>query len=1237
MTPGKESPVNEWLQKNAELEELLKEKTIELEQKNRELLIEDALERVRARTMVMQKSEELSEAASLLFRELQSIEKIPDRLGIVNYDEENKVFRNWITDQNGIQVTNSHTSSIHEPTTFNKVFRAWKENKDSLIIELSGNELKEWLLYVKDEMKLQINESHIKDRRIHYAAFHSYGFLMCTFHEPLKNNFIKLFIRFAKVFEQTYTRFLDLKQAENQAREAQIEAALERVRSKTMAMHNSQDVGATVVSLFDEVLKLGIDKSIRCGIGILDKETDHMETRSATSYPNGEVDLKIGLLDMRIHPMLVGLKKAWNSGKKSYSYDYIGDDVYRYYEALNNEPEYPFQADLDSLPENEYHISFIFPEGILFTFAPNPISDEAANIFTRFAGVFGQTYRRYQDLKKAEEQAREAQIEASLERIRAQVTAMQESSELLDIVVRMRSEFVSLGHEAHYFWYMRYLPEKYEKAMTSGDGTRIGMVMSLPRHIHGDIKLVADWEKSDEPTLVFAMDVDTAVDYIHKMITLGDFVQVDPNAPTLDDIRHIGGLTFIMARTTNGEIGFSLPGAVPDPPQESLDTLVRFAGVFDLAHRRFEDLLSAERQNRETQIELALERVRSKAMAMNTSEDLGVTVDVFFSELLGLNISPHRCGVGIVDGKSKIVRIRAIDTNQDKESRKIVGDLKLAGHPVLDKIFDSWVNQEEYFPVLCGKEILEYYKVMNPQVAFHDFADDEVQYGYYFYFKEGGVYAWTDTELEEQDIQIFRRYTSVLSLTYRRYLDLKDAELQAKEAIKQASLDRVRGQIASMRSTDDLQRITPLIWHELETLEVPFSRCGVFIVDELNSKTQAYLTTPEGKPLGVLNLSNDSNELTKTIVGHWRKKAVHKIHWNKDDFISWMQSMIDLGQVENREEYQGNTAPPESLDLHFIPFAQGMLYVGYKEPLPKNKIELVKSLAETFAVAYSRYEDFKQLEGAKNKVEITLNDLKSTQTQLIHAEKMASLGELTAGIAHEIQNPLNFVNNFAEVNTELIEELKEEVNNGEFEEVKAIANDISENEQKIKHHGMRAEAIVKGMLQHSRTSNNQKELADLNALSDEYLRLAYHGLRAKDKSFNADFKTDFDKDLPKIMVVQQDIGRVLLNLINNAFYAVSEASANKDETFKPKVIVSTKKLDDKIQISVQDNGNGIPPGIIDKIFQPFFTTKPTTEGTGLGLSMSYDIITNGHSGELKVQTKDGEGTELIIILPVNQN
>jgi signal transduction histidine kinase len=274
-----------------------------------------------------------------------------------------------------------------------------------------------------------------------------------------------------------------------------------------------------------------------------------------------------------------------------------------------------------------------------------------------------------------------------------------------------------------------------------------------------------------------------------------------------------------------------------------------------------------------------------------------------------------------------------------------------------------------------------------------------------------------------------------------------------------------------------------------------------------------------------------------------------------------------------------------------------------------------------------------EIDFQRTKAEQAIEELQSTQLQLIQREKMASLGELTAGIAHEIQNPLNFVNNFSEVNTELLQEMNEEIKKGNYQEVKNISQGILENEQKIAMHGKRADSIVKGMLQHSRSSSSQKEPTNINALADEYLKLSYHGLRAKDNSFNAKLQTDFN-DVDLINIIPQDIGRVLLNLFNNAFYAVAEKKKTHPENYEPLVSVSTKQNNNNLELIVSDNGSGIPQKLLDKIFQPFFTTKPAGEGTGLGLSLSYEII-KAHGGEIKVNTKTGEGSEFIIALPIS--
>jgi signal transduction histidine kinase len=517
-------------------------------------------------------------------------------------------------------------------------------------------------------------------------------------------------------------------------------------------------------------------------------------------------------------------------------------------------------------------------------------------------------------------------------------------------------------------------------------------------------------------------------------------------------------------------------------------------------------------------------------------------------------------------------------------------------------------------------------------------------------FSKGMLILSSPEPLAPGALYLLERFAGVFDLTYTRFNDLKTAEAQAREATKQASLDRVRAVIASMRSTEDLELITPLIFKELTILGVPFIRCGVFIIHEDRQIIDAYLSSPSGTSLGVLHLPYQASELTMHTVESWRNGRVHRQHWNQADFIAWTKQMMEQHQIDSSRTYQGADTAPESLDLHFVPFDQGMLYVGSLQALGEQDLELVLALAKSFSIAYARYEDFVKLEAAKANIESTLTELKSTQAQLIQQEKLASLGQLTAGIAHEIQNPLNFVNNFSEINAELSEEMLEAIDKGDLEEARALATDMKANQEKIRDHGKRADSIVKGMLQHSRSSAGAKEPTNVSALADEYLRLSYHGMRAKDKSFNATIKTDFDPELPPVPVVTQDIGRVLLNLFNNAFYAVNERKKIEGAGYEPEVVVRCGWADTPtanpavaglryaqpktaILITVQDNGTGIPESIKEKIFQPFFTTKPTGQGTGLGLSLSYDIV-KAHGGAMKVHSNEGEGTAFIIHLPI---
>jgi len=572
-------------------------------------------------------------------------------------------------------------------------------------------------------------------------------------------------------------------------------------------------------------------------------------------------------------------------------------------------------------------------------------------------------------------------------------------------------------------------------------------------------------------------------------------------------------------------------------------------------------------------------------------------------------------------------------------------------HPAVDQCFQRFYDAKQrgesfYVDEIGGEEIKTHYKrlislpefKLAPREFFDEFIAPEFQIFHIAYFEQGYLMFITYKPVP-QTWDIFKRFAKVFEQTYTRFLDLKKAEAQALEVAKRASVDRVRAEIASMRTTNDLERIQPIIWNELTTLGVPFIRCGVFIMDDEQQQVQSFLSTPDGKSIAAFRQPYNSPGEIGQIVEHWHQKKIYKQHWNEAEFIEFTKNLVQQGAISSGEKYVTENRPTD-LYLHFLPFMQGMLYAGCTTALSDDELQLVQNLADAFATAYARYEDFNKLEVAKHQIEKTLVDLKQTQAQLVQSEKMASLGELTAGIAHEIQNPLNFVNNFSDVNKELLVELKEEADKGNIEEIKAIADDIINNEEKINHHGRRADAIVKNMLQHSRSSGATKELTDINKLADEYLRLSYHGLRAKDKSFNSDFKADFDDNIGKVNVIPQDIGRVLLNLFNNAFYAVNEKlktrSSQLTTDYEPVVYLQTKKINNKVEIRVSDNGNGMPQKIVDKIFQPFFTTKPTGQGTGLGLSLAYDIV-KAHGGEIKVETKEGEGSEFVIQLPVTSN
>ncbi|MES1218593.1 MAG: ATP-binding protein [Bacteroidota bacterium] len=486
--------------------------------------------------------------------------------------------------------------------------------------------------------------------------------------------------------------------------------------------------------------------------------------------------------------------------------------------------------------------------------------------------------------------------------------------------------------------------------------------------------------------------------------------------------------------------------------------------------------------------------------------------------------------------------------------------------------------------------------------------------------------------------------------------ELEENLAQKHRAIEvEKALEKVRVKALEMRNSSELSETSAILFQQLKELNIDAVRSGLGIFDDENNAIELWITSiaDNGKLFFVLEYINvQVHPVFENIFESRKSNQPYALTiLEGKDLLNYYRVMSVYGDgIQNKRE----TVSSEYFYSFF--FSEGAINVVAGKALTGEEADIMLRMAKVFGLLYTRFLDLKRLEdqadlirNEKKILESTLDNLKAAQNQLIQSEKMASLGQLTAGIAHEIQNPLNFVNNFSELTQELLTEMCEEIKGGNYELAIALAKDISSNHEKINFHGKRADAIVKSMLQHSLARSGTKELTDINALSGNYSRLAYHNFQSKESqqspssSLQVTLHTDFDNSISVVNVIPQEIGRAILNLMNNAFYEVAEKAKYASQSsslsfYEPVVSVSTKKIISaseamEVEIKVADNGNGIQQNIIDKIFQPFFTTKPTGQGTGLGLSLAYDII-KAHGGEIKVNTTVGEGSEFIIQLPI---
>jgi signal transduction histidine kinase len=1059
----------------------------------------------------------------------------------------------------------------------------------------------------------------------------------------------------AKLQAAVKSRTIEL---ENQARELEIEAALERVRARTMAMQRSEELVDVATVLFQQVKALGVPQW-NCGFNIW-----NIGDNEFTYYPgspDGIISPSPCKIPLTEHPVFMRFDASRKRGDEFLIYEKEGEeqaDHYRYMLSLPGVGDL-LQSMLDAgfeLPkfQIDHLANFAYGNLIFITYEHFP---KMHDVFKRFAKVFEQTYTRFLDLQKAEAQTREAQINLAVERVRARALAMYKSEEILELVFKLKQEMMDLDIP-NVVAATIHLKEKdgnctmWDLTAMEYDEGKLHQPMVVHyrlEELDPDLFIKRMWDNT-APYFLVVQDEEDFKRTIQFLRNYGRTKEANESEAYLKNsgVKHGYHPTIPLH---NGRMCIDLL----EPPSGEMEMiLTKMGGAFDLAYKRFEDLKNSEAQLREAQIEGALEKVRSRTMGMQQSYELGDVATVLFKELNQLVSNLWTCGFVLCEK----------DRGED-EWWLSTGDgfipafyLPNTGDVTHTNIYDAWKKGATYHTEqLEGKALQQHYDwLMNIPVSNKIF-EDMLEAGFTLpswqklhcaYFSYGYLVMITQVPCAEE--QIFKRFAQVFDQTYTRFLDLQKAEAQTRQAKIETALEKVRARALAMQLPEELVAVAEVLRHEMGVLGVEeLETCSIYIHDEAINRTECWYALKDIRSEGKKLVSDHFPlSLPDTWVGREMEKFfatpanLASIVMQGDHRKEWI-NYCEENSIPLRG-YYGEVIPDRT--YHLYKFSHGAIGAAAAGEISPESWDLLKRAASVFSLAYSRFKDLTQarfdlqrLKEEKQRAETALSDLQTTQKQLIQAEKMASLGELTAGIAHEIQNPLNFVNNFSEVSSELISEMMEEVENGNTEEVKSIAIDVQQNLEKILHHGKRADAIVKGMLQHSSSGSGQKEPTDINQLADEYLRLAYHGLRAKDKSFNATIKTDFDKTISKIDIIPQDIGRVILNLITNAFYVVNEKSKQNRPGYEPTVAITTASIElpsggRSISIKVADNGGGIPQKILDKIFQPFFTTKPTGQGTGLGLSLSYDII-KAHGGVLRVETKEGEGSTFIIVLPVN--
>ncbi|MDX1592142.1 MAG: ATP-binding protein [Balneolaceae bacterium] len=877
---------------------------------------------------------------------------------------------------------------------------------------------------------------------------------------------------------------------------------------------------------------------------------------------------------------------------------------------------------------------------------------------------------------------RELELESASERVRSHAMGMQEPDDIMNVLNVIKEEIArfKLGNIGTWVWIINE-----DETVTQWDISEIDLNGTM-----ANVNITLDLNKSEA---VIPHKAKWEHETYYEMPWEGDRLttivqeikELDPESGKMFERAIAEGriTTYWQACApfSRGVMGLDYASK---PPEDAEHILTKMATAFGMAYQRFEDLERAEAQARESQIEAALERVRSRSMSMQSSDELKDVGSALFQQLEKIGISPESSWISFVDPEDESMDVWIRHENQLRSSKKVTAE----DHPNFEKEIRVWQKEEPYILATIPKNdfIPSVKEIWDMNVE--DRADQNhiqvlnVRHKYGFL----GIGSWEP--ITPSDIAIYQRFAKVFEQTYTRFLDLKKAEQQAYESRVEASLERIREMAAAMNHSDDLQQIAEAMFREMEILQINPLRYGLGMINEENKEAELWASTvDDGKYLDILGtLSLTWHPMLMQAFDAWSAQHEEFIYELKGKELSDYYQKIgqvnpDIPDLKKLQDPNSG----ESQFVSFFPFKTGTLYAfTVDEPGEEGK-SILKRFANAFEQAHIRYDDLQIAEKQarliseeRDRLEVALKELKATKDQLVQQEKLASLGQLTAGIAHEIKNPLNFVNNFSDVSIELVVEAKEELSayrrqlsvgekldskespleggkNGEAVQgddaesdnaqnlsiALEILEDIEANLRKIHEHGSRADSIVKSMLQHSRGGSGNMEPSNLNALTKEYVNLAFHGMRAAKDPINVEIDLQLDESIGEIPLIAEDFSRVLVNLCNNAFDAMREKqkltadsrqlSAESGQKYEPMLTVRTIKNESAVKIEIEDNGTGIPDEMKDKIMLPFFTTKKGTEGTGLGLSITNDII-KAHGGELELKTRENVYTKLTIKL-----